>query len=175
MENNTIFDDVFRTMLEKMPKLVIPVINEVFHKSYSKSEKIEQYRNEHHTKSGEIITDSYLGIGDKLYHLECESQPKGNMVIRMIEYDFAAALEGITLTEGMYEMNFPHSCVLYLRHNRNTPEQLKVKLNMPDGQNIIYSVPTIKLQEYTKDEIFRKDLLFFQDFLQSYRDLFRTA
>lgn len=32
MENNTIFDDVFRTMLEKMPQLVIPVINEVFHK-----------------------------------------------------------------------------------------------------------------------------------------------
>ena len=31
MENNTIFDDVFRTMLEKMPQLVIPVINEVFH------------------------------------------------------------------------------------------------------------------------------------------------
>ena len=27
MENNTIFDDVFRTMLEKMPQLVIPVIN----------------------------------------------------------------------------------------------------------------------------------------------------
>lgn len=37
MENNTIFDDVFRTMLEKMPKLVIPVINEVFHKSYQMS------------------------------------------------------------------------------------------------------------------------------------------
>lgn len=39
MENNTIFDDVFRTMLEKMPQLVIPVINEVFHTSYSKEEK----------------------------------------------------------------------------------------------------------------------------------------
>lgn len=92
MENNTIFDDVFRTMLEKMPQLVIPVINEVFHTSYSKEEKINQYRNEHHTASGEIITDSYLGIGNKLYHLECESRVKGNMVIRMIEYDFAAAL-----------------------------------------------------------------------------------
>ena len=56
MENNTIFDDVFRTMLEKMPQLVIPVINEVFHTSYSKEEKINQYRNEHHTASGEIIT-----------------------------------------------------------------------------------------------------------------------
>lgn len=33
--DNTIFDDVFRTMLEKMPHLVIPVINEIFHTSYS--------------------------------------------------------------------------------------------------------------------------------------------
>ena len=32
MADNTIFDDVFRTMLEKMPELVIPLINEVFGK-----------------------------------------------------------------------------------------------------------------------------------------------
>ena len=147
MENNTIFDDVFRTMLEKMPRLVIPVINEVFHTSYSEDEKINQYRNEHHTKSGEIITDSYLGIGDKLYHLECESSSRGNMGIRMIEYDFAAALEGAALAEDMFEINFPHSCVLYLRHNQNTPDYLKVKINMPDGQHVIYSIPTVKLQE----------------------------
>lgn len=68
-----IFDDVFRTMVERMPSLVIPVINEVFHTSYSKNEKIEQYRNEHQTKNGEKITDSYLGIRDKLYHIECQS------------------------------------------------------------------------------------------------------
>ena len=49
--DNTIFDDVFRTMLEKMPQLVIPVINEIFHTSYSEEEEIDQYRNEHHTKS----------------------------------------------------------------------------------------------------------------------------
>ena len=36
MTYNTIFDDVFRTMFEKMPKLVIPVINEVFHTSYNR-------------------------------------------------------------------------------------------------------------------------------------------
>ena len=30
MATNTIFDDVFRTMQEKMPELTIPLINEVF-------------------------------------------------------------------------------------------------------------------------------------------------
>ena len=28
--NRTIFDDVFKTIIRKMPELVIPVINEVF-------------------------------------------------------------------------------------------------------------------------------------------------
>lgn len=40
MVNNTIFDDVFRTMLEKMTQLVIPLINEVFHTSYREDEEI---------------------------------------------------------------------------------------------------------------------------------------
>ena len=34
MTNNTIFDDVFRTMMEKMTYLIVPLINEVFHTSY---------------------------------------------------------------------------------------------------------------------------------------------
>lgn len=162
--DNTIFDDVFRTMLERMPQLVIPVINEVFHTSYLEDEKIEQYRNEHHTKSGEIITDSYLGICDKLYHLECESRPEGNMSIRMIEYDFAIALENAEREEDVYEINFPHSCVLYLRHTTRTPDELTVKVNLPDGRHFLYHTPTVKLQEYTREEIFRKRLLFFLPF-----------
>ena len=30
-EHSTIFDDVFRTIAQKMPQLLIPLINEVFH------------------------------------------------------------------------------------------------------------------------------------------------
>lgn len=34
MVYNTIFDDVFRTIVEKMPQLVIPLLNEVFGTAY---------------------------------------------------------------------------------------------------------------------------------------------
>ena len=44
--NNTIFDDVFRTMIEKMPYLAVPLINEVFHTSYPENVPIVQLRNE---------------------------------------------------------------------------------------------------------------------------------
>lgn len=64
--NNTIFDDVFRTMIEKMPYLAVPLINDVFHTSYPKDVKITQLRNEHQQEDGEIITDSCLLIGREL-------------------------------------------------------------------------------------------------------------
>ncbi len=51
MANSTIFDDVFRTMLEKMPLLIIPLINEVFGTDYPGDISIVQRRNEHYTVS----------------------------------------------------------------------------------------------------------------------------
>ena len=162
--NNTVFDDVFRTMVEKMPELIIPVVNEVFHTSYDESEEIIQYRNEQHTKQGEIITDSIFKIGGHLYHVECQSRPDSTMVIRMIEYDFAAALERIHPEDGILELDFPDSCVLYLRHTSQTPDTLQLKVNFPGSSSVMYSVPVIKVQEYTKDEIFRKKLLMFLPF-----------
>ena len=55
--------------------------------------EIIQLRNEHHQENGEIITDSCLRIGRKLYHIECQSVDDTTMAIRMIEYDFAIALD----------------------------------------------------------------------------------
>ena len=50
--NNTIFDDVFRTMVEKIPQLAVPLINEVFQTSYLEDVEIIQLRNEHHQENG---------------------------------------------------------------------------------------------------------------------------
>ena len=91
--NNTIFDDVFRTMMEKMPDLAVPLINEIFGTTYPEDIEIIQRRNEHQTKQGEIITDSQLLIAEKIYHLECQSTQDSEMVVRMIEYDFSIGLE----------------------------------------------------------------------------------
>ena len=73
--NNTIFDDVFRTMIEKMPYLAVPLINEVFHTSYPEDVKITQLRNEHQQEDGEIITDLtklFVKIADYIFREEDE-------------------------------------------------------------------------------------------------------
>ena len=162
--NNTIFDDVFRTMVEKIPQLAIPLINEVFQTSYPENVEMVQLRNEHHQENGEIITDSCLRIGRKLYHIECQSVDDTTMAIRMIEYDFAIALDSARKYGRRYRMEFPKSCVLYLRSGKNTPDFLEVEVVFPDGKIQVYRILTVKLDEYTKDEIFEKNLLMFLPF-----------
>ena len=157
--NNTIFDDVFRTMIEKMPYLAVPLINEVFHTSYPQDVPIIQLRNEHRQENGEIITDSCLKIGDKLYHIECQSTDDTTMAIRMIEYDFSIAVENAHKQGRRYRMDFPRSCALYLRSGNNTPDFLGVEMALADGNIVLYQISTIKLETYTKDSIFEKNLL----------------
>lgn len=157
--NNTIFDDVFRTMIEKMPYLAVPLINEVFHTSYPENVPIVQLRNEHYQENGEIITDSCLKIGSKMYHIECQSVDDTTMAIRMIEYDFSIAIENAQKQGRKYRVDFPKSCVLYLRSGNNTPDFLEVEMAFSDETVVLYRVPTIKLETYTKDTIFEKNLL----------------
>ena len=157
--DNTIFDDVFRTMIEKMPYLAVPLINEVFHTSYPEDVPFVQLRNEHQQENGEIITDSCLKIGGKMYHIECQSIDDTTMAIRMIEYDFSIAVESAQKQGRRYRMDFPKSCVLYLRSGKNTPDFLEVEMVLADESVVLYKVPAIKLETYTKDRIFEKDLL----------------
>ena len=157
--NNTIFDDVFRTMIEKMPYLAVPLINEVFHTSYPEDVKITQLRNEHQQEDGEIITDSCVLIGKKMYHIECQSTDDTTMAIRMIEYDFAIAVENAEKQGRRYRIEFPRSCVLFLRSSGNTPDYLEADVIFPDGKTHVYSIPAIKMADYTKDHIFEKNLL----------------
>lgn len=150
---------MFRTMIEKMSYLAVPLINEVFHTSYPEDVKITQLRNEHQQKDGEIITDSCLLIGKKMYHIECQSTDDTTMAIRMIEYDFAIAVENAEKQGRRYRIEFPRSCVLFLRSSGNTPDYLEADVIFPDGKTHVYSIPAIKMADYTKDHIFEKNLL----------------
>lgn len=127
----------------------MPLINEVFGTSYPEDILLIQKRNEHQTKQGEIITDSYFLIADKAYHIECQSTSDSSMIIRMIEYDFSISLESLQLEDGKYRMYFPNSCILFLRGNADR-KMLGVEIVMPDGSTTKYKVPAIYVGHYTK-------------------------
>ena len=91
-----------------MPSLLIPLINEVFGTKYTEDQEFEQLRNEHYEKFGKIVTDSIIRIGGRLYHIECQSKKDGDMALRMVEYDFAIALEHSSkMEDNIIEINFP--------------------------------------------------------------------
>lgn len=165
--HNTIYDDVFRTIVDKMPKLLIPVINEVFHTDYSQDEEIVFLKNENYSTDGKVVTDTCMVIRKHMYHIECQSRPDTHMEIRMIEYDFLVALNNAKKVADEYVMELPRSATLYLRHTKKTPDYLKVTLLIPDARNtanvrkVTYETPVVKVQEYTKEEIFKKDLVAF--------------
>ena len=156
---STVFDDVFRTIAQKMPQLLIPLINEVFHTNYSEDEDFEQLRNEHYERYGKIITDSIIRIGRHIYHLECQSEKDAEMVIRMFEYDISIALEHASDLGEIWEIEFPQSCVLYIRNHRSLPEYHTAIVKFSDGQTVTYQVPIIHAQKYTVNAMFEKNLL----------------
>lgn len=94
-----------------------------------------------------------------MYHIECQSTDDTTMAIRMIEYDFSIAVENAHKQGRRYRMDFPRSCVLYLRSGNNTPDFLGVEMALADGNIVLYQISTIKLETYTKDSIFEKNLL----------------
>ena len=105
---NTPYDDVFRTLLNDCSSLIIPIVNEIFHESYSGDEAVEFYPNEHFVngqdgRERERITDSCFGIRGrslKKYHIECQSTSDDTMLVRMFEYDAQIALDAGEVYSG---------------------------------------------------------------------------
>lgn len=156
------FDRTFRTMAEKMPELLIPLINEVFGTDYQLDEKVVQLRNEHQKNKDSITTDSFIRIRNTMYHIECQSVNDHTMAIRMFEYDAMIAIENAVAKEkGIYKVFMPKSCVLYVRANETTPKDHQVIVVFPDGNEHTYQIPCIRCDEYSVEEIFTKKLLFF--------------
>ena len=156
------FDRTFRTMAEKMPELLIPLINEVFGTDYPLDEEVVQLRNEHQKDKDSITTDSFIRIRNTMYHIECQSVNDNTMAIRMFEYDAMIAIENAVAKEkGIFKIFMPKSCVLYVRANETTPKNHQVVVVFPDGNEHTYQIPCIRCDEYSIEEIFTKKLLFF--------------
>ena len=117
----------------------------------------------HSKNSSLIITDSYIRKKKKKYHIECQSTTDGTMIIRMFEYDSQIAIDSAEIDGNLLTVKFPNSAVLYLRSNSTTPDIMQVQIETPDG-SISYGVHVIKINNYTIDDIFDKELYFYIPF-----------
>ena len=77
----------------------------------------------------------------------------------MFEYDTQLALENREFTSNILTVQFPDLAIVLLRHTKNTPEEMTVKVLTPGGK-VSYNVPVLKVKRYTIHELFEKKLFF---------------
>ena len=171
--SKTAYDDSFRTLLNDCKELVIPVVNEAFGENYTGQEEVIFAPNEHFLNQDggaeeKRITDSnFIIVGTdgakKRYHIECEANMDDTIIVRIFEYDAQIALNDGKREGATFTVSFPHSAAMALRHTKNTPDTMHIRVVTPGGETE-YDVPVIKVQQYCLEEIFRRKLLFFLPF-----------
>lgn len=159
-----LWDEILKREVELYPWLILPLIEENFHKKYERNTKIQLLSTEYtisrvHKKGEKLLhsirADLLLRIGADLYHFECQMKADKTMALRMLEYD-----SHIALVHGAHRnrLSFPKSVILYLNHSKNTPDYEQCILHFQDGSSHLYQVPIMKVQSYSLGEIEEKHL-----------------
>ena len=169
----TPFDDAFKTECIRHPRLLIPVLRELFPGLPKGEIRILPLSGEHPVPEkkpdgrehvSKRYTDFLFAIGKKRYHLEAQSDKDGKTLLRLVEYDMRAAIEHHEYDEKSKTLtvHFPESAILHLREGK--PGRKKVgsaKILMKgNGWKQRIKIPVMNVQAYTLEEIEKKELYF---------------
>ncbi|MCD7751335.1 MAG: hypothetical protein LUI10_06290 [Lachnospiraceae bacterium] len=171
VQTGTPYDDVLRTLLNDCRQLVIQLVNEVFGENYTGEEEVvfspnEHFLNQQDGGEDKRITDTTFSIiGTKIgkYLLECQTNPDSSMLVRIFEYSTQVALDESKISGDTLEVVIPNCAILFLRSTRNTPEQMHIRFQFRE-EYFTYDIPVIKMQQYTLEDLLRKNLLFLLPF-----------
>jgi len=176
-----LWDEVTKREIELYPWLILPLIREVFGRSYPKGVEIKLIATEYvvrrvHKDDGSTLNSIYADIavlvGNRdIYHLECQMKADRELVLRMLEYDIHMGLvHGAgSLQAGMQEgkeleIRMPRSVILYLGNAEHVEEEVCV-IRFADDTTHSYRVPVVKVQGYTLQMIEEKHLAMLIPFL----------
>ena len=175
IEQYYLWDEVAKKEVERYPWLILPLIQEVFHKVYPENAEIRCIATEYvvrriHKDSGStlnsIFADIAVQIGDRdIYHMECQMNRDKGMVLRMLEYDIHIGLvHGIgnvvdkAYTDTKHELMMPRSVILYLSDADHTPAEETCLIRFADGTTHEYRIPVMNVQSYSIEMIEKKHL-----------------
>ncbi|MBZ9606314.1 hypothetical protein G9F73_000460 [Clostridium estertheticum] len=161
-EQRVKLDEILKSLFSVSKKVLITMMNSLFKENFDvKMTEISFENNEFVSDDYDIIRgDLFLRIskGNKPYHYHIELQTKNDlgMVIRMFEYGFKKAKE-LAKCHGTDDEEtvifIPKQLVIFVEQNKNIKDELKMKLIFPNGQEIKYTVPTMKYWEYNDRDI----------------------
>ena len=167
-----LWDEILKAIVAAMPTQLFPLFKEVYGREYSKdtpivvlgSETSSFSEDEEKPPTSTLMDIALLVAGTDYYHLECQMKNDNEMVIRMFAYDVRFAIthtKEVDKDTGEVTLYFPRSVVIYPEKNDALPDYLKCRVVFQDNSEHIYKVPTVKVQNYSLEEIKEKHLTLF--------------
>ena len=167
-----LWDEIMKALVYTMPEQFFPLIEEVYGITYPKGTTVQFLSTEQPVfpnNTEESLTSQFMDLsvlinGTDYYHIECQMKNDHQMVIRMLSYDLHFAMRHCTTEQdatGEMILHFPRSVVLYPEKNGKIPDKLCCRIIFQDSSEHVYQVPTVKMQDYSTEEIGRKHLILF--------------
>ena len=177
IEQYFLWDEVAKKEVERYPWLLLPLIQEVFHKVYPKNAEIRLIATEYvvrriYKDGGSTLNSIFADIAVQIenrdiYHIECQMNKDKGMVLRMLEYDIHIGLvhgirtenvEKASSVESRHELVMPRSVILYLNDTDSMSAEETCLIRFADGTTHEYCVPVMNVQSYTTEMIEKKHL-----------------
>ena len=167
-----LWDEIMKALVYTMPEQLFPLIEEVYGITYPKGTTVQFLSTEQPvfpSDTTEALTSQFMDLsvlinGTDYYHIECQMKNDHQMVIRMLSYDLHFAMQHCGAEQdaaGEMILHFPRSVVLYPEKNGKIPDRLCCRIIFQDDSEHTYQVPTVKMQDYSMEEIQRKHLILF--------------
>jgi predicted transposase/invertase (TIGR01784 family) len=175
---NQIFDKAFKRILTLSSPAVVYFFNGLFDENFPLNSKVTYNETETiNDKLDRIAADGLLNITapneEGKFHVEAQINPDNTISIRVFRYDFEEAVKHNTTDpeDGAVVLTFPKPKVIYLEHYGNTPDEVKLRLNFEGQGTYTYKVPTLKLLDYSVEELTEKHMVSLLPlYLLKYRD-----
>ena len=87
--------------------------------------------------AADAIQDSILTCFEKIHTLKNPEYFKTWMIRIPVSYTHLIAIENAQKQGRKYRMDFPKSCVLYLRSGKNTPDFLEIEMVLSDEKRCV--------------------------------------
>ena len=167
-----LWDEIMKALVYTMPEQLFPLIEEVYGITYPKGTSVQFLsteqpvfpNNTEESFTSQFMDLSVLVAGTDYYHIECQMKNDHQMVIRMLSYDLHFAMQHCEAEQdatGEMILRFPRSVVLYPEKNGKIPDRLRCRIIFQDDSEHTYQVPTVKMQDYSMEEIQKKHLILF--------------
>jgi hypothetical protein len=177
-------DEIAKFLFSRSEPLVISFINAGFGMNYDPATVSlrlttnEYIRNFVASRADIVLVATEKETQRDLFHIEVQTVNDREMSIRMLKYGYNIGLaqREESDAEGRRVLKFPHQMVIFLNDDPRIPDTVEVRVIFPDGQEVVYCVPTLKIRNYSMTDLIDRELYLLLPFeIFKVRKLFEAA